>query len=55
MGTSYLMTGEQWLSSRVIVRLLLLILAARDKSPPNIVDLEGCPRVNPRLERNVAN
>lgn len=55
MGISYLITGKQWLASRVIVSLLLLIIAARDKSPPNFVDLRGCWQVDPRLKRNVAN
>lgn len=40
-GMLYLITGKQQLASRVIVRMLLLIIPARDKSPPKYCGSEG--------------
>lgn len=40
-GLHGLITDQQWLASRVIVRMLLLIIAARDKSPPKYCGSEG--------------
>lgn len=40
-GILYLITDQQWLASRVIVRMLLLIIPARDKSPPKYCGSEG--------------
>lgn len=47
-GLHCLITDQQWLASRVIVRMLLLIIPARDKSPPKYCGSEGFDAIWPR-------